>query len=80
VSFPPEVIVIWSIDHAINVVRQLRAGASQQIKGYKRPEHEPLRADLEQARGALLQAECCLIEAHARLEHRPYGATDAIRG
>jgi hypothetical protein len=60
--------MIWSIDHALQVVRQLRADASRQVKIFRAPEHEPLRANLEHARGALLQAECCLIEARTRLK------------
>jgi hypothetical protein len=64
--------MIWTIDHALKIVRQLRGDASQQIKLFRLPEHVAFRDDLEQARGALSQAECCLVEARSRLEHRAH--------
>ena len=60
------VAVIWTAEHAIAVVRQLRAGATADVKIFTRLGDGSRVGELEQARGALLQAECCLTEA-ARL-------------
>lgn len=48
--------MIWTAEHAIKIVRQLRAAASEDIKLYTRLRDEARRDELEQARASLLQA------------------------
>lgn len=63
--------MIWTAEHAIKIVRQLRAGASDDIRMFTRLGNAARLAELEQARGELLQAECCLLAAARRLNGVP---------